>query len=623
MIIIDTETTGLHPVIHQIHGLSYALAEDVTGYMKANAISQEIRDELNNPDHFICGHNLRFDLKFLRQAGIVYRGPLRCTMLLAQLLDENQALGLKPLSLKYLGYDSLEEKRELDRTIGRVGVKTIAQLCDYDIRFPSDSVGRVISKYGQEDSNNTLRLWSILLDQIRQLHRKLKAEGFTKTPADYYVEESMPLEEVLLDIEERGIRVVPERIQSFKAKMQEECVSLKEQLVALCSTEIAAIEDDLYAAALAKRKSDQGKANVIRTSDKYKTRFKWSSNAHVGHLLYDKLGVPPRLCKRTKTGQYLVGEDQLKAIWKGIPKGTLLRKVLEHYAALKKRYKLINTYTGEEKGLVKNIIGDRVYADYVQAGGPVTGRLSSRNPNMQNLPRKFPEVKQFFVPDPGQVFAYFDYSQIELRVAAHLSQDPQMLKIYRDNGDIHQMTADALGITRQDAKQINFAMIYGASAYRLQMALPDRMLSECAAFRAGFFKTYKCYARYLEEQEQLLRRRGYLVSIFGRIRRLPEMMTTAPDTRDYKHALKQGWNFSIQSAAASICKRTMIALHKANYRLVTQVHDSVVISLGLDELDKVKDIQHIAENIVKLSVPLVAETKLLNSLDEGDLYNAE
>jgi len=620
MIVIDLETTGLSPILHKIHGIGLAQDEDETSYQPTHSgLSGMILPKFNQD---ILGHNLRFDLKFLGKAGFRWQGKIYCTMILAQLIDENQPLNLKDLSVKHLGYWSLESKRRLDQLISKEGFRTIDQLCQNDLLYPKPYVTEAIGKYCQEDCNNTLRLWWELQKAMRIIHKQMKSWGFSKTPADYYVEEAMPLEEVLLDMELLGIRVRRDRIDKFREEMSVECDKIKTALRHEYAKEIKEIEDVLYDKAVAKRKSEVGKRRVPRRSKKYATIFNWNSNMHMGSLLYVKLGIPKRMHKRTKSGQFDVSEEQLRRLWRALPPGSRSRNFLEMYARYKKRQKLLNTYTGEEKGLVSHIIGDRVYADYVQAGGPVTGRLASRKPNMQNLPRDYPDVKRFFVPDDDEVFAYFDYSQIELRVAAHLSKDPQMIAAYtQEDGDIHQQTADAAGVERQKAKTINFAMIYGASAFRLRGEFQDKFrLDQCESFRQAFFKLYKGYGEYFKQQERLLQQRGFVVSLFGRVRRLPELKTEPENSKAFKHALKQGINFPIQSAAASICKRAMIALHKAGFKVVTQVHDSVVVALKTTEIGKLNQIQEIAENVCTLAVPLKAEVKLLNSLDEEDTY---
>jgi len=240
---------------------------------------------------------------------------------------------------------------------------------------------------------------------------------------------------------------------------------------------------------------------------------------------------------------------------------------------------------------------------------------------MQNLPRG-PEIKQFFIPDPGQLFVYFDYSQLELRLAAHLSQDPLLMKGYNEGVDLHQMTADAIGTDRQVGKAVNFAMIYDASAYRLSSMI-NKSIDECQLIINEFFNLYRGYKKYLIAQQRYMEINRCVVSETGRVRRLADIENFPTLSKEWRHAIKQGYNFPIQSLGASITKRAMIELHRRKFRIVTQVHDSVVISLPAEEINKAKEIQAIAENVYKVSVPLKADIKLLTSLAESDIITKQ
>jgi DNA polymerase-1 len=299
--------------------------------------------------------------------------------------------------------------------------------------------------------------------------------------------------------------------------------------------------------------------------------------------------------------------------------------VLASYKAWKKNIKLITTYTGEDKGLMSQIEDGRVYAEYLQAGrgkegtigGTVTGRLSSRNPNMQNLPRGS-EIKKFFIPDAGEIFVYFDYSQLELRLAAHLSQDPLLIKAYNEGLDLHELTGQTIGADRQTGKTTNFAMIYDASPWRLADIL-NKTPEECKLIIDEFYNLYRGYKQYLEDQKRFMMKYACVISETGRIRRLPGLHEFHERSKEWRHALKQGYNFPIQSLGASITKLAMIELHRRKFRIVTQVHDSVVISLPEQNLDRVEEIKQIAENVYPVSVPIKVDIKLLTSLSESDI----
>jgi len=374
-----------------------------------------------------------------------------------------------------------------------------------------------------------------------------------------------------------------------------------------------------------KRKRKKVKQTSKRKAKKHKTKFNWQSNEHLGELIFNRYKIPTSLVGKTDTGKPSTSESSLSKLYETLEEANPLKEILGTYKNWKKTSKLVTTYTGEDKGLLSQIEGGRIYAEYLQAGrgkegttgGTVTGRLSSRNPNMQNLPRGR-EIKQFFIPDGGEIFVYFDYSQLELRLAAHLSKDPLLMKGYSEGVDLHQMTADAIGADRQVGKAVNFAMIYDASAYRLSSMI-NKSVDDAQFIINEFYNLYKGYKAYLAAQRRFMESHSCVISETGRVRRLKDIQDAPSFSKEYRHAIKQGYNFPIQSLGASITKRAMIELYRRRFRIVTQVHDSVVISLQENQAHRAKEIQSIAENVYKISVPLKADIKLLTSLAESDI----
>lgn len=623
LIALDIETTGLNPRTDKIHGVGVAKSETDVAYL--DHTDNGLRSYLANPENHIVGHNLRFDLKFLLLAGVQINCQVWDTKLLAQLLNENQELGLKPLSQKAFGPRALDNKRELDRAISSINGRSVADLCRRDLEDETEPFYHLISKYCMEDCVNTLRLFWKLGEELKKGHEKMIAAGYKKTPLSYYKEETMPLEQVLLQIELFGIRVDVEKLIAYRERLLSENKQHMAQMCLLAGKEINSIEEELYGKVIATKKSEKGKANVQKRSEKHGTKFNWQSSEHLSTLIFDRFGVPVSSVEKTETGKPSTSESSLESLQKTLQPEDTLKRVLESYKAWKKNIKLITTYTGEDKGLMSQIEGGRVYAEYLQAGrgkegttgGTVTGRLSSRNPNMQNLPRGS-EIKKFFIPDPGEVFVYFDYSQLELRLAAHLSKDPLLMKAYNEGLDLHTLTGQTIGADRQTGKTTNFAMIYDASPWRLADIL-GKTSDECKVIIDEFYNLYRGYKQYLEEQKKFMLRYACVVSETGRIRRLPGLHEFAERTKEWRHALKQGYNFPIQSLGASITKLAMIELHRRNYRIVTQVHDSVVISLPENKLDSVAEIKQIAENVYPVSVPIKVDIKLLTSLSESDI----
>ena len=622
-LVLDIETTGLNPKTDRIHGIGFATDTDAD-YLEAN--DERIKAYLANPENHVIGHNIRFDLKFLIANGFTVKARIWDTKIMAQLLDENRLLGLKDLS----GEDKLEAKREIDRAVSQMNGRSVADLCRADLDDPSRPYKNLIARYCVEDCNNTLELFHKLSEELKIKHIKMQDKGFKDTVLTYFTEESMPLEKVLIDMELKGIKVNEDQLRDFKAKLTLENDYLLTQLNELCIDQITNIEGELYEEEVAKRKTIKGMSGVQKSSTRYGTKFNWQSNDHLSALIFDEFGVSKKGVEKTKTGKPSTSESSLEKLCETLQETDPLHKVLTTYKTYKKNQKLITTYTGEDKGLLSQLEGGRVYAEYLQAGrgregssgGTVTGRLSSRNPNMQNLPRGS-EIKSFFVPDTDDdVFVYFDYSQLELRLAAHLSRDPLLIKAYNDNLDLHELTAQAIGADRQVGKTTNFAMIYDASAYRLASIL-NKSVDESQEIINNFYSLYKGYKKYLQKQMQFMIVNGLVISEAGRIRRLPEVQTLPTYSKEWKHAVKQGYNFPIQSLGASITKRAMIELHKRGFNIVTQVHDSVVIQLPKTDLHKVEEIQMVAETIYPLTVPLKVEIKLLTSLLESDKIQIE
>ena len=351
----------------------------------------------------------------------------------------------------------------------------------------------------------------------------------------------MPLEKILLGMEMRGISVDMKVVEDLRMKLTQEQCDILAELDSCTQSQRVGVEEKLTEQARAKRKSPKGKANVVAGSEKYKTKFSWTSNTHLGMLLFEQIGAPKNMVHKTKTGSYSTSDHDLSQLRALCPQDSLLVKVLRLLGRFKSLEKLLSTYIGEEKGLVSRIHEGRIYPLYLQVGrskdsgvgGTVTGRLSSQDPNIQNIPRSS-GIKQFFIPDSGKVFVYADYSQVELRIAAHLSQDKELLAGYKKGLDLHALTASKIfGKTigkndpeRQVGKKINFAMIYDAGPFRLIEEIKDECgitysFEQIQHMRNSFFELYSGYREYLDEQKRILRRDEALISECGRVRRLP------------------------------------------------------------------------------------------------------
>jgi len=680
-IVIDVETTGVNPQTASMHGLGIAWEEDSTDYYTLKEIyGSNIEKVLADETVGKIGHNIRFDIKFLLKAGLKVNGPLGDTMLIAKELDVDQPVGLELLAAKYLGPWAIEHKIEIQKYCSKYQCKHIGEICKDDLIHPNMHA-HIIAKYCKADCNITFKLWEVLKKKFVELDSKIKnaLPSVVKGPIEYYTEEVIPLEKVLLKLELSGIKIDLEVFKRYSAELSKEQGELIFKLRRDCLEHITKMEDELYRIALSKRVSEKGKAKVKKSSDSYKTKFNWQSSAHIGELLYEHLGLQHFSTDKTKTGKWNTAEKHLSNIRNLVPAKTKLGEILNLYAQYKKVLKKITTYVSTSSGYYPKSDG-KIYPRYLQGGfgkddsqgGTATGRLSSSQPNLQNLPRQG-LVKSMFIPsDKDNVFVVLDYSQLELRIAAHLSNDDKLIESFNKGIDLHaQTTQQILNIVdltpeqRAIGKTLNFALIYGASAWKLYKEFFEKLnynIDEVSNFRESFFKLYPGYEKYLRLQLQFMLKYLSVISYYGRLRRLPDLRyysglnkkskkyflpidpvqrkiqleDLAPETvilpdnlentfehrlywaayKRARHAENVGYNHPIQSFGASLTKRSMLAIHKKCYKIVTQVHDSIVVEISRKDLTKVQDLVNIMESVEKLKVPLKVDVKIRESLGE-------
>jgi len=682
-IAVDIETSGRNLFTDSIHGIAVCYEEDNCKYYTL-ADSDELRPLLANPKVRKIFHNANFDLKFLEHAGFDIQGQIIDTMLMARLVNEDQKLGLKILSKNYLGTDSIKFSKQINDWLAHNRLKK-GDLT----KAPPD----LLASYACEDVNNTYKLRYVLADKIKILDKKVKEVLKVKLgPTEYYTEEAAPLEKVLRAMEVNGVTIDIELMNKTRDQLLIELKKAEDEFRELCKAEIEPLEEQLYQEEIAKKVTPAGKASTKRPV------FNISSTKQMGQLFYKTYGFSTYFPNaKTETGQWQVSENifSLALNIKQIPQK--VKQACTSYLIYKKITKKIGTYIGEEgskKGLLAKIQQDgKVHPSFKQASedhddeaaGTVTGRLSSAGPNLQNQP---PFCRGFFIPSSkNDIFIYFDYSQIELRVAAHVSQDEAFVESYNNGLDLHLRTAQAIykdnNLTKEDknprqaGKTTNFLLIFNGSGKRLMDSLaltPPKgagltlSIHQANTFRENFFKEYKGYHRYLMQQKDNMLKFRAVVSMFGLVRRLPELKyfegldykkkiykgsykdelnailntlppekrftteylngvpTRVPTTiyhlakRKYSHALNQGFNFPIQSAAASLMKRAMIQIHKEGYNIVNQVHDALIIQAPKHKAQNYAiRLQKILEENIKLSVPLVAEPKFLGSFSEEDI----
>lgn len=387
----------------------------------------------------------------------------------------------------------------------------------------------------------------------------------------------LPLVEVLREMEAAGVRI--------------DVAKLKEAETAL-TEELNTIEQRIYTLA-------DGPFNI-------------NSPKQVGELLFDKLKLDSK-AKKLKTGQYSTSEEVLVALK---DRHEIVGLILD-YRALSK---LITTYISALPGYIA--ADGKIHTTYNQTV-TATGRLSSSNPNLQNLPIRSERgrfIREAVIPDDGCLFLSADYSQIELRLMAHFSQDEHLLAAFRNGQDVHAATAAKIfGLPieqvtkdqRRKAKTANFGIIYGISAFGLSQQL-DCSRTEAKQLIDDYFAAFPRVIEYIESQKELARQKGYAETLFGRKRYLPDIHSQNATVRSF--AERNAVNAPIQGTAADIIKMAMVSIHrrlkeeKLQAQMTMQVHDELNFNVPAQEIDRVREIVvSEMQNAVQLSVPLIAE----------------
>ncbi len=412
----------------------------------------------------------------------------------------------------------------------------------------------------------------------RALYPTLKDELKKNDAWELFTELEMPLVPVLVDMEEAGVRFDVE-------VLRQESIALKAEIEAL-ETEIQALAGEAF--------------NI-------------NSPKQVGDILFGKLALDPK-AKKTKGGQYVTSEEVLQSI---ADKHPIVHKILE-YRAVKK---LLSTYIDALPELINPTTG-KIHTTYNQTV-TATGRLSSSNPNLQNLPIRTERgqvIRRAVIPDTDCVFLSADYSQIELRLMAHFSQDEHLLAAFREGQDIHAATAAKIfGISiaevtkeqRRRAKTANFGIIYGISSFGLSQQLGSSR-KEAQELIDGYFAAFPGVIQFIEDAKERAREQGYVETLFHRKRYLPDINSRNATVRSF--AERNAVNAPIQGTAADIIKRAMIRIHNRlqdeglQARMIMQVHDELNFNVPRAEVDQVRKlVVEEMQSAVTLSVPLIAE----------------
>jgi DNA polymerase-1 len=425
-----------------------------------------------------------------------------------------------------------------------------------------------IKEYAAEDADVTLQLKHIFAPKIKEV----QAEKLLH-------EIENPLIYVLADVEFEGVKIDHDTLKEFSKELE---------------TDVAKLEKTVY--------------------EKAGVRFNIASPKQLGEVLFEKLLLDPK-ARKTKTGQYQTSEDVLLSL---AAKSDIVRDILDY----RQLQKLKSTYVDALPQMVNAKTG-RVHTSYNQAVA-ATGRLSSTNPNLQNIPirtERGREVRKAFIPrDAGHVIVSADYSQIELRIIAEISKDPNMMEAFVQNLDIHTATAanvygigldEVTGTQRRNAKAVNFGIIYGQSAFGLSqnLGIPRK---EAADIIDNYFAQYPGIKSYMTDTMNFARENGYVTTLMGRRRYLRDINSANATVRGF--AERNAINAPIQGSAADMIKIAMINIHKEfiaqklDARMTMQVHDELVFDVPHDEVEIVKPIiLHNMKTAIKTTVPIMVE----------------
>lgn len=559
---LDTETTSTHPIDAELVGLSFAVNEFEAFYVpipKEREKAQEII-EIFRPLY-------ENDQILKIGQNIKYDFEVLCNYdirLAGKMWDTMIAHYLIQPEYRHNMDDMAEaylnyQTIHIDELLGPKGKNQ---------KNMRDLTPQEVYEYAAEDADVTLRLKNIL-------EPKLKEVGAEKL----FYEIEMPLVEVLADMEMAGVNIDTESLKETSTELTQRMIEIEQEIYEMAGE-----------------------------------RFNISSPKQVGDILFEKMKIIEKP-KKTKTGQYVTSEDVLQTLK---TKHEIVDKILK-FRGLKK---LLSTYIDTLPTLI-NRRTKHIHTSFNQTV-TATGRLSSSDPNLQNIPVRGDdgkEIRKAFIPDEGCMFFSADYSQIELRVMAHLSGDENMIEAFREGHDIHAATAakiykeDIKNVTRDQrnkAKRANFGIIYGITVFGLAERLEIER-KEARELIDGYFQSFPKVAEYMEQCKQTAREKGYVETIFHRRRYLPDINSRNATVRGY--AERNAINAPIQGSAADIIKVAMINIHrrmkeeKLCSKMILQVHDELNFSVYPSEkriMERIvlKEMEHAYE----MTVPLMADS---------------
>ncbi|MSP44600.1 MAG: DNA polymerase I [Xanthobacteraceae bacterium] len=594
VVAVDTETTGLDPMVAELCGFSLAVADSEACYVPIGhkdggaqggsdlfapeaklcpdqipekAALEIIQSLLEDPGVLKIGQNLKYDWQIFARRGVGIH-PYDDTMLMSYVLDAGRGNhGMDDLAERWLGHQTIHFEH-------------VAGTGKAQVTFDCVSIEKA-SEYAAEDADVTLRLWKALKARLAAEHVDTVYETLER-----------PLVPVLGRMEGRGIAIDRQVLSRLSGEFGQKQAGLEDEIGKLAGQPLNP-----------------------------------GSPKQLGDVLFGSMGLPGGT--KTKTGQWATGARALEEL---AEQGhELPRKILDWRQVSKLR----STYTDALPGYV-NAETHRVHTSYALAA-TTTGRLSSSEPNLQNIPVRTEEgrkIRKAFIAEPGTKLVSADYSQIELRLLAEVADVPALRKAFRDGLDIHAMTASEIfgvpvkgmpGEVRRRAKAINFGIIYGISAFGLanQLAIPRE---EAGAYIKKYFERFPGIRDYMEETKAFAKKNGYVMTLFGRKCHYPDIAAVNPSLRAFNE--RAAINARLQGSAADIIRRAMIRIEpaltkaKLNAKMLLQVHDELIFEVPEGEVAKTLPVvKRVMEEApmpaVSLSVPLQVDARAANNWDEA------